>query len=73
MGVASWPTWSCGVSVFDWNYEEEETCYLLEGQVTVTVGEEDVRFAKGDLVTFPAGLSCVWKVTAPVRKHYRFS
>jgi uncharacterized protein len=26
----------------------------------------------GALVTFPAGMSCTWNITAPVKKHYRF-
>ena len=25
-----------------------------------------------DCVEFPKGLSCVWKVTKPVRNHYEF-
>ncbi len=73
LGVADWPTWSCGVSCFPWTYDEQETCLLLEGDVTVTPdGEEPVRFGAGDLVTFAAGLSCSWDVHAAVRKHYRF-
>jgi uncharacterized cupin superfamily protein len=73
LGVADWPIWSCGVSTFPWTYDAQETCLLLEGDVTVTpeVGEP-VRFGAGDLVTFGAGLSCSWDVHAPVRKHYRF-
>ncbi|MBI4658039.1 MAG: cupin domain-containing protein [Verrucomicrobia bacterium] len=72
MGVTAWPVWSCGISTFDWSYSDQETCYLLEGEVTVETGREAVSFGKGDLVVFPRGLSCVWKVKAPVRKHYRF-
>jgi uncharacterized cupin superfamily protein len=73
-GVFSWPIWECGVSDFPWHYDEEETCYLLEGEVTVTPdGAEPVHFAAGDLVVFPAGMSCRWQVHVPVRKHYRFS
>jgi hypothetical protein len=72
MGVATWPIWTCGVSRFDWSYDAPETCYLLEGEVTVEAGGERVSFGKGDLVQFPQGLSCVWEVTVPVRKHYRF-
>ncbi|MEY3544217.1 MAG: hypothetical protein RLZZ106_2065 [Cyanobacteriota bacterium] len=73
LGVADWPIWSCGVSTFPWTYDEQETCLLLEGDVTVTPdGGEPVRFGAGDLVTFAAGLSCSWDVHAPVRKHYRF-
>ncbi len=73
LGVTSWPTWGCGVSTFPWTYHEQETCLLLEGDVTVTPdGGEPVRFGAGDLVVFDAGLSCTWEVHAPVRKHYRF-
>ena len=46
--------------------------YLLEGRVTVKAAGQNVTFGKGDLVVFPKGLSCVWEVTSPVRKHYRF-
>jgi uncharacterized protein len=71
--VASWPIWEKEVSEFPWHYDEQEICYLLEGDVIVTpAGGEPVRFGKGDLVTFPVGLSCTWKVLKPVRKHYRF-
>ncbi len=73
LGVADWPIWSCGVSTFPLIYDEQETCLLLEGDVTVTPdGDEPVRFGAGDLVTFAAGLSCSWDVHAAVRKHYRF-
>ena len=72
LGVLAWPTWTCGVSTFDWSYSEKETCYVLEGRVTVDAGDQSVSFGKGDFVVFPQGLSCVWKVTEPVRKHYRF-
>ena len=73
LGVESWPIWSCGVSRFPWTYDERETCLLLEGEVTVTPdGGEPVRFGAGDLVVFAAGLSCIWDVQVPVRKHYQF-
>ena len=35
-------------------------------------GGEPITVRAGDLVTFPEGMSCVWKVVRPVRKHYRF-
>ncbi len=73
LGVRSWDIWEKEVSEFAWRYDERETCYLLEGDVIVTPdGGTPVRFGAGDLVTFPAGLSCTWKVLQPVRKHYRF-
>lgn len=72
-GVFSWPIWEKEASEFPWSYDERETCYLLEGDVIVTPeGGEPVRFGKGDLVNFPAGMRCRWKILTAVRKHYRF-
>lgn len=73
LGVSGWPTWSKEVSVFPWTYGDQEVAYILEGEVTVTPkGGEPVSFGKGDLVTFPAGMSCTWEVRKPLRKHYQF-
>jgi uncharacterized cupin superfamily protein len=65
--------WTCGVSEFEWHYDSEETALIVEGEVAVNYGTKSVSFAAGDLVVFPAGLSCDWKVTKPVKKHYYFN
>jgi uncharacterized cupin superfamily protein len=73
LGVSGWPTWAKEASTFPWTYDAKETCYFLEGEAIVTPdGGEPVRMGQGDLVTFPAGMSCVWEIRRPVRKHYRF-
>lgn len=73
LGVKGWPIWTKEVSKFAWSYDEPETCYFLEGEVVVTPdGGKAVSVGKGDLVTFPSGMSCTWEVRKPVRKHYRF-
>ncbi len=72
LGVKTWPIWTKEPSTFDWHYDEQEVCYLLEGEVEVTTPQGKVRFGVGDLVTFPEGLSCTWNVRKAVRKHYRF-
>lgn len=73
LGIRQWPIWTCEPSTFPWTYDEQETCLLLEGEVSVTHdGGEAVRLAAGDLVVFPAGMSCTWEVHQAVRKHYRF-
>ncbi len=72
-GVFGWPIWTKEVSRFDWEYDSVEECYFLEGDVVVeTEGGKPVSFGKGDFVTFPKGLACVWDIKSPVRKHYRF-
>ncbi|MBP0016315.1 MAG: cupin domain-containing protein [Cyanobacteria bacterium SBLK] len=73
IGISGWPIWTKEISEFPWHYSESETCYFLEGDVTVTPdGGKPVTMGKGDLVTFPEGMSCTWKIHRPVRKHYSF-
>ncbi len=73
LGVSSWSIWEKEVSEFPWTYDEAETCYFLAGDVIVTPdGGEAVTMGKGDLVTFPAGMSCTWKINQEVKKHYKF-
>jgi uncharacterized cupin superfamily protein len=66
------PIWGCGVSEFDWFYDSDENAWITEGEVTVSYDGDSVTFGAGDYVEFPKGLSCVWKVTKPVNKHYEF-
>jgi len=66
------PTWSCEVSEFDWYYNSEEICWITEGEVIVTYDGGIVSIGTGDYAEFPKGLSCVWNVTKPVKKHYEF-
>ena len=70
--VSSWPIWTKEPSVFEWSYDEPETCYFLEGEVVVRTPDGEVSIRKGDLVTFPKGLSCTWQVKQAIRKYYRF-
>lgn len=68
-----WSMWEKEESVFDWYYDEEETFYVLEGDVTVTWDGEQISFGVGDLVTFPKGLKCTWHIKKKIRKHYTFN
>ena len=70
-GVLDWPIWEKEASRFDWHYDADEICYLLQGRVEVTTPDGVVRFGAGDMVRFPAGLSCTWNITVPVKKHFQ--
>ena len=73
LGVDKWGEWSSDVKKFDWEYDESETFYVLEGKVKVVTSDgEEVEFGKGDLVTFPRGVKCTWDVKEKIRKVYRF-
>jgi uncharacterized protein len=70
LDVRNWEPWESPPTTFDWEYDEEETAYVLEGLVRVRTSSGEVEFAAGDLVTFPAGLKCTWTVIQPLRKVY---
>ncbi len=73
LGVYSWPIWTKEASTFPWAYDDKETCLFLEGEVIVTPkGGTPVEMGKGDLVTFPKGMSCTWEIRQDVKKHYNF-
>ena len=71
LDVFNWPTWSKEASEFPWEYDSGETCYLLKGEALVRPQNgKPVLIKKKDLVTFPEGLKCTWKITKTVRKHF---
>jgi uncharacterized cupin superfamily protein len=73
LGVADWPIWQKEVSEFPWHYDDRETCYIIDGRVTVTAANGSaVEIEKGDLVSFPKGMDCTWKITQTIKKHYSF-
>lgn len=74
MGVDGWPIWSKEESTFDWSYDREEICYILEGEAIITPASgEAVTIQRGDLIHFPAGLNCSWQIVEAIEKHYTFA
>jgi hypothetical protein len=61
--------WDCTPGDFHWQYNKDETIYVLSGEAFMTneAGEER-RFAAGDLGFFPAGYACNWRITETFRK-----
>ncbi len=70
-----WGTWEKEPSTFDWNYDEQETCLILEGSASVTSMDkkQSAKFGPGDWVVFPQGLKCVWTIKEKIKKRYKFS
>ena len=61
--------WECTEGRFKWHYNKDETLVVLSGEafITMETGEER-RIGPGDVVFFPAGSSCTWRVTSYIRK-----
>ena len=69
----NWPIWEKEISEFPWEYTENETFLVVEGEVSVENEEgEKFNLGKGDYVTFPKGMKCKWQIKKDVRKHYKF-
>lgn len=72
LGADSWPAWECDPGEFYWQYPAEEIAYVKQGRVIVTPeGGEPVEINAGDLVVFPTGMRCRWKVVERIEKVYK--
>lgn len=71
-GINKWPIWTKEISKFDWYYESEEECQIIDGEVEVETPDGNYTIKAGDFVTFKVGLKCVWNVKKPIRKYYNF-
>ncbi len=71
-GIPTWPIWEKEISRFDWSYEGDEECLIIEGEVCVETTEGKFSIKKGDFVTFKSGLNCIWDIKKPIKKYYNF-
>lgn len=70
--VHDWPIYASGPDDFEHRFPHDETCYVVEGEVTVTPkGGQAFVFRKGDFATFPRGTVVRWDMRVRFRKHYR--
>ncbi|NJK86506.1 MAG: cupin domain-containing protein [Bacteroidales bacterium] len=62
-GVKDWGIWMKEPSEFRWFYDEDERCFILEGEAEVfDVKGNHISFGPGDWVEFEQGLECTWKI-----------
>jgi uncharacterized cupin superfamily protein len=71
-GIKHWPIWEREPSRFEWSYDCDEECYIIEGDFTIETDEGSYNCKTGDFVTFKEGLRCVWDIRRDVVKHYNF-
>ena len=68
-GSASTIIWDCTAGRFNWNYDVDETIYVIEGGVVVKdLAGATRRLNAGDTIFFPAGARAEWHVESYIRK-----
>ena len=61
--------WDCTAGLFNWHYNKDETLVVISGEAFIANEKgEERRLGPGDIVFFPAGTSCTWRVTKYIRK-----
>ena len=64
-------TWEATPGSWHATYTAYEFVHLIEGRVTITEdGGEPVTLNAGDAFVVEAGFRGVWRIEAPVRKHF---
>ncbi len=71
-GIHEWGVWEKEPSEFDWYYNKEEHCYIIEGSAHIEAPYGQLEIQKGDYVVFPVGLKCRWKISERIKKYYEF-
>ena len=69
---SDWSIWECPPSQFDWKYDQDEHCFIIQGNVIVKTDNESVHLTSGDYVIFPKGLKCYWEVRDAIKKYFQF-
>jgi uncharacterized protein len=61
--------WECSGGRFNWHYAEDEIAFILSGEVFIANEKgEERRLGPGDMIFFPAGSCCTWRVTDRIKK-----
>ena len=68
----NWSIWECKPSKFDWKYDQEEHCFIINGDAIISTSKEIIQITNNDFVIFPKGLQCNWEVKKAIKKYYSF-
>lgn len=68
-GTSFTVVWDCTAGSFRWHYGQDETVYIVSGEVFIRDDSgEERRLGEGDMAFFPAGSSALWRIPKRVRK-----
>jgi len=70
-GILQWPLFEESDGSFPCYYYTDESCYVLEGEVLVTIsGDDEITLCTGDFITLPKDRASFWEVLKPFRGHF---
>ncbi len=69
--ILQWPSYEASEGSFPCYYYTDESCYVLEGKVLITVsGDDEITLSQGDFITLPKDRASFWEVLQPFRGHF---
>jgi uncharacterized cupin superfamily protein len=60
----------CDPAVFEYAFEADEAIHVIEGEVSVQVGDETAELGPGGIASFRKGTRSVWTVKAPLKEFF---
>jgi uncharacterized cupin superfamily protein len=72
-GVLYAGLWRHGPATFDYVFPGDETFHVLEGRVSIRVGEETVDLGPGDIASFAKGRPSTWTIHEAMKKFFVIS
>ena len=69
-GGASAGFWACDVGRYEFVFDYDEFIYLIDGEMTVRLGDKTWPMRAGDTAHFPQGVTVIWEVTRRVTKYF---
>jgi uncharacterized protein len=69
-GGATAGFWACDVGRYEFVFDYDEFIYLIDGEMTVRLGDQSWPMRAGDTAHFPQGVTVIWEVTRRVTKYF---
>jgi len=60
--------WECTKGKFLYKYDDDEACYILQGEAIIRSDSGVVAVRKGDFVFFRKGLETMWQIKKKIKK-----
>jgi uncharacterized protein len=64
----SFGLWDCTAGQFKFIYYCDELVHILEGEVSIRIGDTELHLRPGDVAFFPQGVTAYWTVHGYVKK-----